>query len=138
MFRSGWDTLPNVREWSGVSPRCLAMVWSPSRLSGSGQKALPDDRDWYGGIPDVREWLKGYPECLGVVGGPPRYPGVVDRPSRTFRRPARRFGNGRETLLDVPIGWVALPDVRKLSVALPDVRRPFQSSRSGRVALPDI
>ena len=81
MFRSGWDTLPNVRVWSGVPLRCLAVFWRPSRLSGSDRKALPDDQDWYGGIPDVQEWLKGYPECLIVVG-----------------RPSRMSGSGRETL----------------------------------------
>ena len=97
-------------------------------MSDSGREALPD----------VREWSGDPPGCPGVVRDPPGYPGVVGRPSRTFRRPALRFGNGRDTLLDVPIGWEALPDVRKLSVALPDVWRPSWLFRSGWVALPDI
>ena len=89
-------------------------------------------------LPDVWEWLGDPPSCPGVVRVPPGYPGVVRKPSRTFQRPARRSGNGRDTLLDVPIGWEALPDVGKLLVILPDVRRPSRLSGSGRVALPVV
>ena len=69
-------------------PGCPGLVGKPSRMSrrpsqmsGSGRKALPDDRDWYGDILDVREWLKSYPECPIVVG-----------------RPSRMSESGRETL----------------------------------------
>ena len=49
--RSGQLTLPDVREWSGVSPGCPGVVGGapgcpgvvgrPSRMSGSGQENLP-------------------------------------------------------------------------------------------------
>ena len=60
--------LPNVREWSrgshgclgvvgrptrmceflGDPPGCLGVVGRPSRMSGSGQEAFPDIREWSG------------------------------------------------------------------------------------------
>ena len=53
MSGSGQEALPNVREWSGVSPRwlggpsgCLLVVGRPSRLSISGCEALPDVLEW--------------------------------------------------------------------------------------------
>ena len=80
-----------------------------SLMSGSGQEALPN----------VREWLRGPPEC----------PGVVGRPSqclRMFGRPSRMAGSGRE----------ALPDVREWSGGPPEcpgvVERHSRMSGSGR------
>ena len=42
MTRSGRNALPNVREWSGGPPGCPVVVGMPSRISGTGQEALPD------------------------------------------------------------------------------------------------
>ena len=66
------------------------------RMSGSGQKSIPNVREW-SGVP---------PGCPGVVGVPTRCLGVVGRPSRMS-------GSGRETFPNVPEGWEALPDVRE-------------------------
>ena len=78
MSGSGWEALPDVREWLGGPHRCPGVVGRPSQVFKSGWEALPD----------VREWLKGYPEC----------PGVVRRPSRmseSGRRSFRLSGSGR-------------------------------------------
>ena len=97
----------------------------------------------------VRELLGDPPSCPGVVGGPPRCPGVVGSPSRKFGRTARRSGNGRDTLSDVPEGWEVLPDVWE---ALPvfrewsggPLRCPGEDGRltrmfgSGRETLPNV
>ena len=40
-----WESLPDVREWSGDTPGCSGMVARPSRMSGSGRVALPDVRE---------------------------------------------------------------------------------------------
>ena len=45
MSGSGWEAFPNVREWSGSPPGCPAVVGRPSRLTGSGREALPDDQE---------------------------------------------------------------------------------------------
>ena len=50
-------------------------------MSGSGQEALPD----------VREWPGGHPGCTRVAGSP----------SRVVRRPSRTLGSGRETIPEV-------------------------------------
>ena len=42
MTGSGRESLTDVREWSGGPPGCLGVVERPSRMSGSGRKALPD------------------------------------------------------------------------------------------------
>ena len=56
MSRSGWETLADVREWSGGPPRCPGVVGWPfrmsrsfSRMSGSGREALPNVWEWWGG-----------------------------------------------------------------------------------------
>ena len=38
------SSLPEVRECSGGPPECSGVVGRPSRMSGSGQEALPDVR----------------------------------------------------------------------------------------------
>ena len=58
MSRSGWEVLPDVREWTGDPPGCPEVVGKTSRMSGSGLEALPD----------VRECSGGTPGCLLVVG----------------------------------------------------------------------
>ena len=104
MSKSGRETLPDVREWSGGPPKCPGVVGSPfrmsgvvgrpsqmfgscweapcmsrrlSRLFGSHWETLPDVREWSGGPPgypsgrdallDVREWSGGPPKCSGEV-----------------------------------------------------------------------
>ena len=44
IFRIGREVLLEVREWSGGPVRCPEVVGRPSRVSGSGQEALPDIR----------------------------------------------------------------------------------------------
>ena len=51
MSGSGWETLPDVREWSGGPPRCPGVVGRPSQMSGSGREILPNVREWSGGLP---------------------------------------------------------------------------------------
>ena len=82
----------DVCEWSRGLPACpgvietaswmLGEVGRPSRMSGSGQEALPDVTSGREPLPNVRE-------CSGVLqdiqewsGSPPGCPTVVDRPSR--------------------------------------------------------
>ena len=94
------------------------MVERPSRMSGSGQKSLPEVRE---ALSNIREFLEGPPGCSRVVG-----------------RPSRMSGSGRE----------ALPNVRVWSGGPPGcsevVGRPSRMSGSGRMSakacqpLPDI
>ena len=53
MSESGRETLCDLREWSrdplgcpGVVERLFLMSVKPSWMSGSGQEALPDVRQW--------------------------------------------------------------------------------------------
>ena len=73
-FRSGWESLPNVRESLGGTLKSPRVVGTPSWLSVSGRDAI-----W-----DVREWSRGPPRCLGVVA-----------------TPSGMSGSGHEALLDV-------------------------------------
>ena len=84
MSGSGWESFPDVPEWSGGPSRCLGVVRRPSRISGSCLESLLDGREWWEAITNIREWS----------GGPTRCPGVV-------RRPSRMSGSGCEALLDV-------------------------------------
>ena len=71
MSRSGWDPLPNVRDWlrppqmskggQENPPGSPRLVGSLSQRSGSDQEAFPD----------VREWSGGPNGCPRLVGGPP-------------------------------------------------------------------
>ena len=71
MSKSGWEALPDVREWLGGPPGCPGVVGRPSRLSGSGERpswmsgscweallkvreALPDVHEGWEALPDVR------------------------------------------------------------------------------------
>ena len=75
------------------------MVVMHSRMSESGQEALPN----------VQGWSVDHPECLKVVGSP-----------------SWMSGSGRESLSDSRMsesGQDALPDVQEWSGAFPDVRR---------------
>ena len=42
------EALQDVREWSGVLPRCPGVVGRTFQLFGSGQVAFPDDWEWSG------------------------------------------------------------------------------------------
>ena len=42
MSESGWNALPDVREWSGGPPKCPGEVRRPSKMSGNGGEALPN------------------------------------------------------------------------------------------------
>ena len=61
-------------------------VGRPSRMSGSGRKALPDVPEWWEALLVVRQ----------LSGGPSKCPGVVWRPSRMS-------GMGREALPGCPV-----------------------------------
>ena len=56
MTRSGLQNLPNEREVHSDVREVLPDVWEwlegPSRMSGSGGEAIPDDREWSGGFPE--------------------------------------------------------------------------------------
>ena len=62
MTGSGWEALQDVRKWSGVTPGCLPVVESQSRMSGSGREppGYPGGRD---ALPDVQEKSRGPPRC---------------------------------------------------------------------------
>ena len=105
------------------------MVERPSRRSMSGREALPEVREWSGGLPGgpgVVGWLfrgsdsggEALPEVREWSGGFPRGPGVV--------------GSGRETH----------PEVRESSRSPPGgpgvVGRYSRMSESGQEALPVV
>ena len=46
LTRSGWEALPDDREWFVGPPGCPEVVERPFRMSGSGREALPDVREW--------------------------------------------------------------------------------------------
>ena len=79
-------------------------------MSGSGREALPDVREWWGGLPG----------CPGVFGRPSRmpcscrealpYPVAVGRASRMCGRPSCMPCSGQEALMEV---LEALLDVRE-------------------------
>ena len=60
---------------------CPGVIGKPSRISGSGREALPDDREWSGVYPDVREWSEANKNVREWSGGPSESPRVVLRPS---------------------------------------------------------
>ena len=72
MSRSGWEALPDDREWPLALPKVLkwsrrppgyALVFGrPFQMCGNGQEA----------ILDVRELSEGLPRCPGVVWRPSR------------------------------------------------------------------
>ena len=63
------ESLPDVREWSGVFLECPGVVGSPSWMSGSGRESLLNA--W--------EWLRSPRRCPRVV-----------------KRPSQMSGSGRE------------------------------------------
>ena len=58
MSRSGRETLPDVREWSGGPPECPRLVGRPSQMSGSGRYACRMFGSCRKAIPNVREWWR--------------------------------------------------------------------------------
>ena len=101
MSGSGREVLPDVREWSGVSPGCPGVVGSLFWMSGSGRETLPEVESGWEALPDVRGLLGGHFGCPGVVGSPSR---VVERPSQCLGvvgRAFRMYESGLEALLKV-------------------------------------
>ena len=45
MSRSGREAIPDVWDWLEGHPGCMGEIERPSRMSGSGQEALPDVRE---------------------------------------------------------------------------------------------
>ena len=67
------------------------VVGWPSRMSGSGQEALPE----------VRKWSEDTPGCPGVVGTPSQMSECSGGPPGclvVIGRPSRMSGSGREAL----------------------------------------
>ena len=103
--RSGsrWETLPDVRKWSGYPPGGPELVGRPSRRS----KWLEDPPGGPSGwetLSEVRKWLETLSKVRNWSGDPPEGPEVVGRPSQ-------RPGCGRETLLKVWKWSETLPKV---------------------------
>ena len=116
MSGSGWETILEVRERSGVHLGCPGVIGWPSLMFEGGREPLPDVRE---ALSDVRERSGGPLGCSGVVGRsiriprssrealpgvqkfsgvPPRCPGVVERPFQltgSGGRPSRMSRSGR-------------------------------------------
>ena len=75
MSGSGWETLPDVREWSGRPPGCPGVLGRPCRMYGSGGSPSRMTGSGWEALPHVREWSVGPPECWGVVGRPSQMSG---------------------------------------------------------------
>ena len=84
MSGSGRESLPDIRERSGVSLRYSGVVVRPSRMSGRSGRPFWMSGSCRENLPDIQEWLVG----------PRRYPRVVGRPSQIS-------GSGREALPEV-------------------------------------
>ena len=74
MSRSGWEALPNVREWSGGSKESPGVVLIPSRMSGKSYR-MPGrisrmSESGRESLPYVREKSEGPLVGPGVVGRP--------------------------------------------------------------------
>ena len=112
MSGSDRESLLNAQE-------ALLDVREATRMSRSGQKVLPD----------VREWSRHPPGCPG---GPLRCSGVFGKPSKMSERPSRMSRSGREVLTNVQErlgGPLECPVV---------VERRLRMSESGREALTDV
>ena len=72
MSGSGWESLPDIQEWSGVSLRYSGVVVRPSQMSGRSGRPSRMSGSCRENLPDIQEWSVG----------PRRYPEVVGRPSR--------------------------------------------------------
>ena len=55
MNGTGRESLPDVWEWSGGPPEYPGVVGKTFRMSGSGQKILPDIQVWLEAFLDVWE-----------------------------------------------------------------------------------
>ena len=67
MYGSGREALTNVREWSGVYPKCPGVVGKPSQLSVSGGHPSRMSESGREAFLNVREWSEGPPECAGMM-----------------------------------------------------------------------
>ena len=95
MSGSGWETLPDIREWSNGPPGCTGVIGSPTQMSASVREALRDVREWSGG---PFRCPGSPPRCLGVVGRISRLSGVGGRPFRMSGRPSWISKSGQFTL----------------------------------------
>ena len=95
------EAFPDDREWLVGPPGCPGVVGRPSRISLSGQEALPNVREPFrmsGSGLEALPGVSGQDALLDVQewsGCPPGCPGVVEKPSQIS-------GSGRERLPDVP------------------------------------
>ena len=164
MSVSGWEPLPDVTEWweslldvrqlsGGPPPR---MSESPYRMSGSGQLALPDVRDWLGGYSECQGFVRRQSrksrcgrkvllEVRKLLGGPLGSPGVVESPSRMSGSGQEALPNVREWSGDTPrcLGVLGSPPGCPGVVGGPPgcsgvVRMLSRKSRSSRKIHPDV
>ena len=56
MSGSGWEALPDVREWSVNPPGCPGVFGWPYLMSISGRETLPNVREWWEALVYAREW----------------------------------------------------------------------------------
>ena len=92
--RTGRDTLSEVQNWLGDTPKDTEVDRRPYRRSGSVRETLRRYGSGRKTISEDRKWSEDPPGGLEVVGRPSGGPEVVGRP---FRRTA----SGRKTLLEV-------------------------------------
>ena len=64
MSGNGLEALPDIRGMVRRPSQMTVSSGSPSRMSGSGQEALPNDYEWWESLPDVQQWSGGPPKCL--------------------------------------------------------------------------
>ena len=79
---TGWDTLPEVRKWSGDPPDVQELIGKPSRRFGTGPETLPEVRNWLGDTPKGPEVVGDPPGGVELVGDPFCGVELVGRPSR--------------------------------------------------------
>ena len=105
MAGSGWEALPESREWSEV-------VRKPSWTSSSGRVSLLEDGSGQETLTEVletflkgRQWSGGHPIGPEVVGRPTQVPGVVGRYSQMSGSGWEAHPEGRDVRKVLPEGW---------------------------------
>ena len=102
--RSGWQAIPECREWSTSPLEVSGVVVRPSQSVGRPSRCIsrPSERVKSG------SGRKAIPECLEWSAGPPKVSRVVNRPSRSVGssgRPSRIVRNGRQAIPEWSEGY---------------------------------
>ena len=95
----GWRTLPKVWDGLGNSRGGPGWVGGHFRRFGTGQRTLPEVRDWSGTLPEVRD-------RSGTLGEVRYWSGDPQGGSRRVGGPTRRSGMHWWTLMEVLVGSV--------------------------------